>query len=274
MLDIGQGTAAVVRTANHTLVYDTGPRWTDTSDTGSRLIAPYLRATGSARIDGLVVSHLDIDHSGGAKSLLNAVPVDWMLTSVFSGSDIVNAAGFRGVNTLACAAGQTWQWDGVRFDVLHPDLHSYQEPGLKTNDRSCVIKVSSRNFSALLTADVEALSEAAIIDRYAANPETLRSDVLLMPHHGSLTSSTTSFIDAVAPKLAVINAGYRNRFGHPRDAVLARYAARNIPVLRTDWHGAITLSSRDGVGAIEKTRELRQRYWVDRPDQRDARPIE
>lgn len=274
VLDIGQGTAAVVRTANHTLVYDTGPRWTDTTDTGSRLIAPYLRATGSARIDGLVVSHLDIDHSGGAKSLLNAVPVDWMLTSVFSGSDIVNTAGRRGVNTLACATGQTWQWDGVRFDVLHPDLHSYQEPGLKTNDRSCVIKVSSRNFSALLTADVEALSEAAIIDRYAANPETLRSDVLLMPHHGSLTSSTTSFIDAVAPKLAVINAGYRNRFGHPRDAVLARYAARNIPVLRTDWHGAITLSSRDGVGAIEKTRELRQRYWVDRPDQRDARPIE
>lgn len=274
VLDIGQGTAAVIQTSGHTLVYDTGPRWTDAADAGSRLIAPYLRATGAARIHGLVVSHLDIDHSGGARSLLNTVPVDWMLTSVFSGSDIVNAAGQRGVDSFACAAGQTWQWDGVRFDILHPDLQNYQEPGLKTNDRSCVLKVSSRNFSVLLTADIEALSEAAIIKRYAANPETLRSDVLLMPHHGSMTSSTPQFIDAVAPGLAIINAGYRNRFGHPREAVLARYAARAIPVLRTDWHGAITLSSDSGPGAVGKTRELRQRYWVDRPDQRDTRAVE
>lgn len=274
VLDIGQGTAAVVQTANHTLVYDTGPRWTDASDAGSRLIAPYLRASGSSRIHGLVVSHLDIDHSGGARSLLNSVPVDWMLTSVFAESDIVKTAGQRGVAAFGCAAGQSWSWDGVRFDVLHPDPENYLEAKMKTNDRSCVVKVSTGNFSALLTADVEALSERSIIERYAASPEILRSDVLLMPHHGSLTSSTPEFIDAVAPKLALINAGYRNRFGHPREAVLARYTERVIPVLRTDWHGAVTLNSMDGGGNLEKMREKRQRYWVDRPDQKDARPIE
>jgi competence protein ComEC len=274
ILDIGQGTAAVVQTANHTLVYDTGPKWTDSTDAGSRLIAPYLRASGSSRIHGLVVSHLDIDHSGGARSLLNGVPVDWMLTSVFAEAEIVKTAEKRGTQALACVAGQTWTWDEVRFDVLHPDANNYSEAKLKTNDRSCVVKVSTEKFSTLLTADVEAISEAAIVARYAAQPNALKSDVLMMPHHGSLTSSTPEFIDAVAPKLAVINAGYRNRFGHPRDRVLSRYAERNVPVLRTDWHGAITIHSAEGLASLVKAREARQRYWVDRPNPGDKRPIE
>ncbi len=274
VLDIGQGTSAVVQTARHTMVYDTGPRWTDSSDAGSRLIAPYLRSAGSAHIHGLIVSHLDIDHSGGAKSLLKSVPVDWMLTSVFAEAEIVTTANERNVKTLGCAAGQSWTWDGVRFDVLHPDVDNYKEAKLKTNDRSCVVKISTPRFSALLTADVEAMSEADIIERYAATPSVLKSDVLLMPHHGSLTSSTPEFIEAVAPKIALINAGYRNRFGHPREGVLARYAERNIRVMRTDWHGAITLNSVDGIGKIENARETRQRYWVDRPDPKDQRTFE
>lgn len=274
ILDIGQGTAAVVRTANHTLVYDTGPKWTDTTDAGLRLIAPHLRAMGSSRIHGLVVTHLDIDHSGGARSLLNSVPVDWMLTSVFAEAGIVKTAQDRHVKALACAAGQTWTWDDVRFEVLHPDADNYQDAKLKTNDRSCVLKVSTNTFSVLLTADIEAGSEMDLINRYAAQSAVLKSDVLMMPHHGSLTSSTQAFVETVAPKLAVINAGYRNRFGHPRDGVLARYAERNVPVLRTDWHGAITIKSAQGLTNIARERETRQRYWVHRPDPADHRPIE
>ena len=273
-LDIGQGTAVIVQTAHHTLVYDTGPRWTDSADAGSRLIAPYLRSSGGGHIHGLVVSHLDIDHSGGARSLLNTLPVDWMLTSVFADADIVSVARSRGKTPIACVRGQSWQWDDVRFEVLHPEADNYREARLKTNDRSCVIKVSSARFSTLLTADIEALSERALVERYASQPETLRSDVLLMPHHGSLTSSTPAFIDAVAPKLALINAGYRNRFGHPREAVLARYRQRNIEVLRTDWHGAITLESADAGRTPRKLRDARQRYWTDRPDPGDQRPLE
>lgn len=276
VLDIGQGTAAVVQTARHTLVYDTGPRWTDATDAGSRLIAPFLRASGAARIHGLVVSHLDLDHSGGARSLLGALPVDWLLTSMFAGNDIVTAAEKRGTSPYACVAGQHWIWDGVRFEILHPTAGAYGNARLKTNDRSCVVKVSTSSFSALLTADVEALSERELVTRSTAVDDAvaLRSDVLLMPHHGSLTSSTPEFIDAVAPKIAIINAGYRNRFGHPRDAVLARYAARHITVLRTDWHGAITLESVDAARSVGKARDARQRYWTDRPDPADQRPIE
>ena len=162
----------------------------------------------------------------------------------------------------------------MRFDVLHPDADNYEEAKLKTNDRSCVVKVSAKSFSVLLTADVEAMSEADIIERYAAHPEVLKSDALMMPHHGSLTSSSPEFIDAVAPKLAVINAGYRNRFGHPREGVLSRYVERNILVLRTDWHGAISINSAEGLTSVAKERHARQRYWVDRPDPADRRPIE
>ncbi len=273
VLDIGQGTTAVVQTKAHTLVYDTGPRWTETSDAGSRIVAPYLRAMGAAHIHGLVVSHADIDHSGGARSLLTSVPVSWMLTSVESHSDVAKEAEARNVRTLRCAAGQSWTWDGVRFDVLHPTAENYTDESRKTNDRSCVIKVGAARHGALLTADIEALSEGELVAR-DASAIALKSDVLLLPHHGSRTSSTPAFIDAVAPKVALINAGYRNRFGHPRADVLARYSERNINVLRTDWHGAITLSSADGFAAIEKFRESRQRYWVDRPDPGDARPIE
>jgi competence protein ComEC len=155
--------------------------------------------------------------------------------------------------------------------VLHPQSENYANAKLKTNDRSCVVKISGKGGSILLTADIEALSERALL---IGNAAALKSDVLLIPHHGSMTSSTPEFIAAVAPKIALINVGYRNRFGHPRDAVLARYLDKNIPVYRTDWHGAVILNSSDGFATIEKMRETRQRYWVDRPDPKDARPIE
>ncbi|MGL4233071.1 MAG: DNA internalization-related competence protein ComEC/Rec2, partial [Casimicrobium sp.] len=270
-LDIGQGTAVVIRTTHRTLVYDTGPRWNDETDAGMRLIAPYLRASGSGRIDGLVVSHLDIDHSGGAKSLIESVPMQWLLSSMFADSEIIAAARQRKIDTLACIAGQQWMWDGVRFEVLHPTADNYSQMKLKTNDRSCVVKVIGRSGSALLTGDIETISESTLVARDAA---ALKSDVLLIPHHGSLTSSTNAFLEAVQPKLALINAGYRNRFGHPREAVLTRYAQRNIPVHRTDWHGAITIDSQDGFATVRRERDVRQRYWIDRPDAADARPIE
>jgi competence protein ComEC len=271
VLDIGQGTAVVIRTAHRALVYDTGPRWNDETDAGVRLIAPYLRASGSDRIDGLIVSHLDLDHSGGAKSLVEGVPVQWLLTSMFAESEVVVAAQQRRIDVFACAAGQQWMWDGVRFEVLHPTSHLYSQAKLKTNDRSCVVKVIGRGGSALLTGDIEAISENALVTHDAA---ALKSDVLLIPHHGSLTSSTEPFLDAVQPKLALINAGYRNRFGHPREAVLSRYAQREISIHRTDWHGAITMDSQDSFTAVHRERDARQRYWINRPDAADVRPIE
>jgi competence protein ComEC len=271
VLDVGQGTSVVVRTAHRTLVYDTGARWTDQTDAGARLIAPYLRASGSGRIDGLVVSHLDIDHSGGANSLLRGTPTTWLLTSMFENADVIATAREKNTDAIACVAGQSWTWDDVRFDVLHPTAETYSATKLKTNDRSCVVKVTSKTASVLLTGDVEALSEAALVER---SPMQLKSDALLIPHHGSTTSSTAHFIDAVAPSVALINAGYRNRFGHPRPVILDRYTARGIVVHRTDWHGAITLESKDKFTNVRRERDARQRYWVDRVDPSDRRPIE
>jgi competence protein ComEC len=271
VLDVGQGTAAAIRTKNHTLVYDTGARWSDQSDAGARLIVPYLRASGSNRIDGLVVSHLDLDHSGGANSLLRSAPTQWLLTSMFDSADVVATARQRNSKVFACVAGQSWIWDDVLFEVLHPTRESYSNAKLKTNDRSCVVKVSSKTASVLLTGDIEAQSEAALLAQSSAQ---IKADALLIPHHGSMTSSTEAFLDAVAPKIAFINAGYRNRFGHPRPAVLDRYVARSIAVHRTDWHGAITVESHDGFSKPLQERGVRQRYWVDRVDRGDLRPIE
>lgn len=271
VLDVGQGTAVALRTHSHTLVYDAGPRWTDETDAGARLVAPYLRASGSKQIDGLVISHLDLDHSGGANSLLRGTPVSWMLTSVFSDADIVKTANERNVPVIACNAGQRWAWDGVEFEVLHPRPESYASVKLKTNDRSCVIKASSKTASLLLTGDIESLSETALVSEQRGK---LSADALLIPHHGSTTSSTAAFLDVVSPKQAFINAGYRNRFGHPRDTVLARYAERGIAVQRTDWHGAITVDSKDNFQSIRRERNERRRYWIDRVDPSDTRPIE
>ena len=271
ILDVGQGTAVALRTRSHTLVYDAGPRWTDETDAGARLVLPFLRASGSKRIDGLVISHLDLDHSGGANSLLRGTPVSWMLTSVFNEADIVLTARERNVAVSACNADQQWMWDGVHFEVLHPRSESYASARLKTNDRSCVIKVSSKTASMLLTGDIESVSETALVND---SREKLVSDALLIPHHGSTTSSTGAFLDAVSPKQAFINAGYRNRFGHPREAVLSRYAARSITVHRTDWHGAITVESQDHFQSVRRERNERQRYWIDRVDPDDTRPIE
>jgi competence protein ComEC len=194
-----------------------------------------------------------------------------MLSSVFSDADIVRTANEKAVRVNACISGQSWTWDGVRFDVLHPDPVSYTNAALKTNDRSCVIKVTASTMSVLLTGDIEARSEAELV---AANPHALRADALLVPHHGSTTSSTEAFLDAVQPKIALVNSGYRNRFGHPRDTVLARYAERNIELVRTDHHGAIRFDSDQSLTQLHRERDRRQRYWTDRVDGADRRPIE
>jgi competence protein ComEC len=262
VLDVGQGLAAVVETRRYTLVYDTGARFTDTADAGGRIVAPFLRAIGNPRADGLVVSHQDLDHSGGALSLLQATPVGWFASSLPAGHAIVaRAAGVSPV--MACVAGQTWEWDGVRFAMLHPTTADYADAYAKTNDRSCVLRVESTHGSVLLTGDIEAKSEALLVRTQSA---ALPADVLVVPHHGSRTSSTHAFIRAVAPAIAIVPAGYRNRFGHPRPDIVARYTMRDIRVLRTDLAGAVMVTF-DGVAPlrVQQARAERARYWLDAP---------
>ncbi len=272
VLDVGQGLAVLVQTHAHALLYDTGPRFNETADAGDRIIAPMLRATGVARLDGMIVSHQDSDHSGGALSLLQTVPVTWLASSLPADNAIVRARAESGETAEHCSAGRRWQWDGVDFALLHPVEANYVNPKLKANDLSCVLRVSNPAGSALLTGDIEARTEADLIRRDAA---ALHANLLVVPHHGSRTSSTPAFIAAVAPDVAVFTPGYRNRFGHPRPEIVARYADAGIRTYRTDYEGALTFAFESGATlAAHRERDVDRRYWRAAPLRGDLPPLD
>ncbi|MCK9686698.1 DNA internalization-related competence protein ComEC/Rec2 [Scleromatobacter humisilvae] len=252
--DVGQGTAVLVRTHAHLLLFDTGPRFGDDNDAGKRLLLPLMQARGEPRVDVLMLSHADADHVGGAQSIIDRMPVLALRSSLAAD----NPLRANPLPHVACEAGQGWSWDGVRFAILHPFASDYR-PGAKTNALSCVLRVvGADGASALLTGDVEAPGEARLVARARGEPAAaLRSDVLVVPHHGSHTSSTDAFLDAVRPQVAVIQVGYRSRYGHPAPEVVARYAAHGIPVVRTDHCGAWLWAG----GGARCTRTLRRRYW-------------
>ncbi len=256
VLDVGQGLAAVVRTADHTLVYDTGPAFSSDADSGSRIVVPYLRGEGVSRLDGLIVSHNDSDHSGGTVSVLQALPVGWVASSLPADSPLLALAR----RPLRCFAGQRWEWDGVRFEMLHPSWDSYNLQAARDNDRSCVLRVAAAGGSVLLTADIERGAEAEVLERA---PSPLAADVLLVPHHGSATSSSDVFLNQVHPRIAIVPVGYRNRFGHPVAEVLARYTALGATVYRTDRDGALLMRF-EGEVSVRGWRALHPRYWQER----------
>jgi len=255
VLDVGQGLSAVVRTARHALLYDAGPAFGPGADSGNRTIVPYLRSIGVKQLDGFIVTHDDDDHWGGAASVLQALPVHWLKTSLPDLDPLVVQAG----PALRCEAGQQWEWDGVRFEMLHPARASYDEPAIKDNDRGCVLKIEAPGGRALLPADIERRAESELLARAR---ESLNADVLLAPHHGSRTSSTPDFVQAVGPRLVVIPAGYRNRLGHPHREVVERYRAVGAAIYRTDRDGAVTITMRaDGAINVAPYRAVYRRYW-------------
>ena len=257
VLDVGQGLALVVRTASHTLLYDAGPRYSSQNDSGSRIIVPYLRGEGIRQLDGLIISHGDTDHSGGMHSVLAQIPVTWLASSLPAATPELAA-----VRHMPCYAGQSWMWDGVRFDMLYPRLSSYEAMDIKDNNRSCVLRVTSQFGSLLLPGDIERKAEDDLLR--AAPPEMLAADVLVVPHHGSKTSSTAEFVAAVQPGVAIFTVGYRNRFGHPKQAVVERYEQVGSRAYRSDHDGALLLdvSGKGGI-TIARWRAQVRRYWHD-----------
>ena len=250
VLDVGQGLSVLLRTRGHALLYDTGARYPSGFDLGEAAVLPAIHALGISRLDTLVVSHADNDHAGGAPAVMAAFP---------------QARRYAGepermpMPMDACAAGQAWAWDGVRFRMLSP------APGGagKGNDRSCVLLVEGAGGGLLLTGDITAKVEPQV----AAALGDGAPPVLLVPHHGSKTSSSADFIDAVAPPFAVVSAGWRNRFGHPKPEVLARYAEAGVPVLNTADGGAIGIEfPADAPARVAARWRLRDpRYWRETP---------
>ena len=258
--DVGQGNAVLLRTATHSLLYDAGPQYSRETDAGERVLLPLLRALGVQRLDMLMLSHRDTDHVGGANALLAGLPVAELRSSLEAGHPLLTRAATRGVAAVPCHAGQRWQWDGVDFELLHPSAEQLANADARTkpNTLSCVLAVRGRwggaEHRALLTGDLEREQEARLV---AAHGDALASEVLLVPHHGSKTSSSPAFLDAVRPQVAMVQAGYRNRFGHPAEAVLARYRERDIAVRASPACGAWRWGS-DGTACW---RSQARRYW-------------
>lgn len=245
VLDVGQGLAVSVQTKNHQLLYDTGARFFNGGDMGKNVVLPFFRYHGIQKLDTLLISHGDNDHSGGAYSVLENIPTAQILTSA--------PEKLLPFQTTPCETGQSWTWDGVKFSILSP-AKIFE----KDNDNSCVVKIETEQGSVLLTGDIETSAENWLIENSQGK---LASNVLVAPHHGSKTSSSWEFLEAVKPETVLIPAGYRNQFHHPHKEVLARYEAIHANVFTSSDSGALTVKLNvDGV-KIERLRETAGKYW-------------
>jgi competence protein ComEC len=292
-LDIGQGSSILVETTHHALLFDAGPG-PESTHAGERVVVPYLQANGVYTLDTMVISHEDSDHSGGAPAVLQGVEVRQLLGGLVPSNALWDKARAVGADTVRCAAGQHWQWDGVDFSILWPD------PGPLSgnpNAHCCVLRVSmagagespghtagspvAPTVSALLAADIEAPVERILLAR---DRSALPAQILVVPHHGSKTSSTEPFLDSIEPLVAVFQVGYRNRFHHPNPGVFERYLGRHIELTRSDVDGAVQIMAQGTLAAgiraqgnlaqdtppppatltLERYRTAHHRYWMDR----------
>jgi len=252
VLDVGQGLATVLQTERSTLMFDTGASFRDGGAVAEHVVVPFLKSKGISRIDRLVVSHADIDHSGGVRTIREYADIGKVLVGEPL-RDTENASS-------ACMAGQEWEADDISFRILHPDPARPREG----NDSSCVLLVEAGRHGLLLTGDIEATAEREIIERTG-----LRAvDAVVVPHHGSLTSSSESFVDAVSPQIAVVSAGFGNRWGFPKERVRMRWQAVGADVLDTATAGAVSmrLCEAAGLKALRMDRHERRRFWRERVD--------
>jgi competence protein ComEC len=244
VIDVGQGLSVLVRTSRHTLLYDMGPAIRDGFDAGDRAVVPTLRALGVHRLDAAIVSHGDNDHAGGWPAVQRQFPTAVVLVP----------EGSPTAATRRCVAGQAWQWDGVRFRVLHP---TPDFPYLK-NESSCVLRIEGTHGSALLTGDIGEVIEGMLLRR---DPEALRADVVLAAHHGSSGSSTPELVAATGARHALVSTGAGNRFGHPKPHVVERWCAAGADVVDTANSGALNVRlGRDGV-VVRQRRQTHRRLW-------------
>ena len=248
LLDVGQGLATVIRTQHHTLVYDTGP--SRTFDAGRAVLLPYLQKLGIQKLDMLIVSHGDNDHIGGAKSLLEQIPVINIVTSIPQ-KFLPRPADF-------CREKTYWEWDKVKFEIMYPVSNDIY----LGNDSSCVLKVGNYRHSILLTGDIESSAENSLVKH---SGDRLASSILVVPHHGSKTSSSIEFLNQVKPRIALFPTGYRNQFKFPHKIVLKRYQRLKSTIYDTAVDGTITLKLNPNSShiQIETYRQKYHRFWQD-----------
>lgn len=270
-LDVGQAGAIVIRTRNHTVLFDSGVRHHVHADSGDSVILPFLRTLGVQKLDGLVLSHADIDHVGGLRTVLDAMRVTQSHASFSVGEWLKREArslGVPGVVPLLprseadCHAGQSWQLDGVEFEMLWPPKgtrSAADAASRERNDNSCVLSIVGVRHSLLLTGDINSAQEHELVKR-GLNAY----DAVMAPHHGSRGSSSAEFIHATRAAHVIIQAGAWSRYGHPHPQTLDRWTKELTEIWRTDQHGAITLRSRADAFIIYGERQMHKRYWQGR----------
>ncbi|MGI9274715.1 MAG: DNA internalization-related competence protein ComEC/Rec2 [Endozoicomonas sp.] len=244
VLDVGQGLSVLIRTSEHAMLYDTGDGVAGRFTQAERVILPYLRRQGVNSLDRIMISHGDRDHAGGLETIARGMPV----SDVYAGSPVPD---FQG-HISACVPGQSWQWDGVDFEVL-----AGGQGGLRTNDCSCVLKVTANGRSFLLAGDIGKGVEASLLE--TGSP--VESDILLVPHHGSKHSCSDAFLERVGADIALVSAGYRNRFGHPSVQALARIRKAGARVLNTADRGTLSFILGNGTLDVSGFRQKERRYW-------------
>jgi competence protein ComEC len=250
VLDVGQGLAVLVRTHGRALLYDAGPAFGQAADSGERIVEPALRAFGVPRLDVVVLTHNDTDHVGGARSVMESIEAHAVLHSLPADHPLLALA----TEPRRCARGDAWTWDGVRFEFLHPVAG---RPNRRRNDESCVLRVTAASgASVMLTGDIERGAEAELV-RAGLAPVA----AMLVPHHGSRSSSGGELLAAARPRLALASTGYRNRFGHPSQEVVQRYRDAGAELWRTDRDGALTLVLGAQELHLQAERARRARYW-------------
>jgi len=252
ILDVGQGLAMVLQTKDHVMLYDTGPKYSQSFNAGEAVITPFLLKQGIDEVDMLVVSHTDKDHAGGVEGVLKTIKVKRLVSSA--------PDAFRHDFSSQCESGVAWQWNAMKFQFLHPDTQLDKLDKLSTNNRSCVLLLTHPAGSFLLTGDIEAPIEAKLLEKYS---NLIDTDVLIVPHHGSNSSSTKAFIRATSPEYAVIASGYRNPYGFPKKKVTDRYQDAGSQLLNTASQGmiAFTLNKQNGLKLHEGYRQQRKRFW-------------
>ena len=254
VFDVGQGLSVAVQTQNHALLYDTGPDFSGESDSGNRILVPALRGMGITQLDDLILTHDDVDHIGGTESVLKGLTVVDVISSLANDHPRLRLAAHR----EPCTDGQRWEWDGVQFEMLHPTGEASAKPLAHDNDLSCVLRISRGQQSILLAADIELPSERRLLLEHA---DKLPATLLVVPHHGSKTSSSQAFVDAVHPHYAVFTAGYLNRFGHPEEEIVERYRGAGSEILRSDETGAVSILMEEQSFKLERYRQTHARYW-------------
>lgn len=249
VLDVGQGLAVLVQSRQHTLVFDTGASYRGGGSAAEQLLLPFLRYRGIAVLDWLVVSHADDDHAGGVAAMVREIEIGRIL----AGEPLADV----GQKVFDCTAGQIWHADGATFEILHPPANA----GLLGNDASCVLAISVGPHRLVLTGDIELAGEKILL----AREPLAAASVVLIPHHGSLTSSSPPFVSRLSPDLAIASVGHANRWGFPKERVTERWAGGGALVLDTASSGAISfrLCARDGVSLLRQERLRRQRFWHD-----------